>query len=54
MLLYQNNLSMFPSHDQTVEMNISLYGENTLVSEVYKNSYHAQRETYLDCFDTAA
>ena len=41
-------------NDQSIEMNISLYGENTLVSEVYKNSYHAQRETYLDCFDTAA
>ncbi len=37
--------------NKTIDANISMYGENTLVSEVFKGSFHATTPHYLDYFN---
>ena len=37
--------------NKTIDANISIYSENTLVSEVFKDSFHATTPYYLDYFN---
>ena len=38
-------------NNKTIDANIKIYGEGTLVSEVFKNSFHANLPYYLDYFE---
>ena len=35
-------------NNKDIEMNINVYGEGTLVSEVFKNSLRSQKAYYMD------
>ena len=39
-------------NNKTIDANIKLYGTGTLVSEVYKNSFHANLPYFLDYFES--
>ena len=35
-------------NNQDIDMNITVYGENTLVAEVFKDTYHADKKNYKE------
>jgi hypothetical protein len=37
--------------NQDIEMNITIYGKNTLVSEVFKDTYHADKKYYKELIE---
>ena len=37
--------------NQDLDMNITVYGDNTLVSEVFKNTYHADKKNYKELIE---
>jgi hypothetical protein len=37
--------------NQDIEMNLNIYGTDTLVSEVFKDTYHADKKYYKELID---